>query len=373
MKSGEVLPAELEIAPDEWVPGAARHPIGFAQVREDAALDQWVIEQLGSAEVLMVASGGCTAAALAGGSTNVSRLHLVDPNPAQLALARLKLRLLATHDPVERLSLLGHGPMSPAERGRRLAAVLEALNLPLDVLGPVEMIANAGPDHAGRYEILFSKLRTALGAVSDELTALLQLDDPNEQAKRVHPETQLGRALDAAFDSVMALPNLIGLFGAAATRNRREPFSRHFARRARHVLSTLPAANNPYLWQMLLGRFPAGVAYPWLSAPAPQRMPEIRVSCTTMVDALQEEKDRYEFVHLSNILDWLSPDDAHTTLELAWKALRPGGLTLIRQLNSRLDIRSLGERFEWLAAPAEALHRRDRSFFYRGLFLGRKK
>jgi S-adenosylmethionine-diacylglycerol 3-amino-3-carboxypropyl transferase len=53
--------------------------------------------------------------------------------------------------------------------------------------------------------------------------------------------------------------------------------------------------------------------------------------------------------------------------------LRPGGWTLIRQLNSTLDVPSLGERFDWLAGPAAELLRRDRSFFYRKLHLGRKR
>ena len=49
-----------------WVPEIARRPIAFAQVREDPILDQWVVERLNAkAEILLVASGGCTAAALA--------------------------------------------------------------------------------------------------------------------------------------------------------------------------------------------------------------------------------------------------------------------------------------------------------------------
>ena len=59
-------------------------------------------------------------------------------------------------------------------------------------------------------------------------------------------------------------------------------------------------------------------------------------------------------------------------LDLTWKALRPGGWTLIRQLNSSLDIQALGARLEWQTRAAIALHARDRSFFYRGLHLGRK-
>jgi len=92
-----------------------------------------------------------------------------------------------------------------------------------------------------------------------------------------------------------------------------------------------------------------------------------------MTEALTAAPAAFDFVHLSNILDWLVPEKARTTLELAWQALRPGGWTLIRQLNSTLDIPGLGRRFDWLTPEAKGLHARDRSFFYRALHLGRKR
>jgi S-adenosylmethionine-diacylglycerol 3-amino-3-carboxypropyl transferase len=374
MKSvNELLPADMETAPASWVLETARTPVGFAQVREDATLDQWVVEHLDRrSEILMVASGGCTAAALAT-MENVSRLHLIDPNPAQIALSRLKLRLLATAGASERLAILGHAPMSVAARRLRLTTDLQALNLPSDALAPIDHLSKVGPDHAGRYEVLFSKLREALSDVEEEFIALLQLSDLAEQSRRAEPATHLGRTLDSAFDSVMALPNLVGLFGEGATRNRCESFSRHFARRTRHALATLPAADNPYLWQMLRGRFPKEIVYPWLNAASPARMPEVDWTVMNMADALQRFSEAFDFIHLSNILDWLAPDEARATLDLTWKALRPGGWTLIRQLNSSLDIQTLCGRFEWQREPANALHQRDRSFFYRRLHLGRKK
>ena len=92
-----------------------------------------------------------------------------------------------------------------------------------------------------------------------------------------------------------------------------------------------------------------------------------------MADALQRFSEAFDFIHLSNIMDWLAPDEARATLDLAWKALRPGGWTLIRQLNSSLDIQTLGGRFEWQDRSARALHNHDRSFFYRRLHLARKR
>jgi S-adenosylmethionine-diacylglycerol 3-amino-3-carboxypropyl transferase len=245
--------------------------------------------------------------------------------------------------------------------------------LPGDVLGPQELVAEMGPDYAGRYEFVFAQLRAALQPVAEELAALLALRDPVEQAKRVAPATRLGRAIDQSLNDVMDLSNLIALFGEGATRNRVEPFARHFAGRTRWALVNFPAADNPYLWQMYGGTYPKECRAPWLTAPAPRRLPEISWARLPMAAALKDVPGEFDFCHLSNILDWLSPDEAGTTLELAAAALRPGGWVLIRQLNSTLNIPSLGPGFNWHGAEAQAMHGRDRSFFYRQLHLGRKR
>lgn len=363
----------MEHAPPSWVLEARSLPIAFAQVREDPLIDLWVARQLkDNARVVMIASGGCTAALLAC-SRNIGRLHLVDPNPAQLALSLLKLRLLQAHDRPTRLALLGHAPLDPRIRRARIESELGHLGLDAGSLGPANLVATLGPDHAGRYERVFAALRHALADVADDLAALLQLGDPLEQRRRVAPSTRLGRVVDDALDEVMALSNLVQLFGEDATKNPVEPFARHFARRIRHALTTLPARSNPYLWQMLAGRSPNGIETPWLSAPSPGRLPEITSARMFMKDALDAAPGEFDFVHLSNILDWLSPEEARATLQSSWNALRPGGWVLIRQLNSTLAIPDMGSMFEWLASDADMLHAQDRSFFYRALHLGRRR
>ncbi|MBA4065032.1 MAG: DUF3419 domain-containing protein [Isosphaera sp.] len=327
--------------PPPWVREAAALPVAFAQVREDPRVDRAVAERLGpGVRVCMVASGGCTAAVLVT-LPNVAAVHLVDANPAQLELARLKLSLLGAA-PAERLARLGHADP-----------------------------AGDGPDYAGRYERCFAALSAALP--DPDLDDLLRLTDPAEQARRAAPDTPLGRRLDAALDEVLALPNLVALFGEAATRNPVEPFARHFARRLRVALATLPAADNPFVWQMLRGRYPPGRPADWFSLPQQPPTAAVTVREGFMADALRDAPEAFDLVHLSNILDWLSPAEATATLAAAANALRPGGHVLTRQLNSTLDIPAAGPMFAWDAATAAALHATDRSFFYRALHLGRKR
>ncbi len=88
-----------------WVKDAAQYPLAFAQVREDPLLDEWAIDAINKSDMnlLMIASGGCTAAYLAT-KNNIQTIDLVDINPAQLALTKYKLHLLVNYDTADRLT-----------------------------------------------------------------------------------------------------------------------------------------------------------------------------------------------------------------------------------------------------------------------------
>ncbi|MES2572329.1 MAG: DUF3419 family protein, partial [Verrucomicrobiota bacterium] len=323
--------------------------------------------------VFLIASGGDTAALLAA-SGHIAHLQLVDVNPAQLALSRLKLYLLAHHEPAERLAWLGHTPMPAAERASHLERLFETLGLPANVFGPAAVVAGHGPDHVGRYEVLFAQLRAELSPFAGEIEELLTLEDSFEQVRRAAAHTPLGQGLDAAFETVMRGENLVALFGDGATQAPLFPFNRHFASRTRYALASGAARDNPFLSQMLAGRFLHAPPYPWLSVPVTRALPPISYHCATAIEALEETPEAsFDFVHLSNILDWLNPATAMRTLGLAWKALRPGGLLFVRQLNSSLEIPLLEPRLHWRLEQGALLHRRDRSFFYRACHVGCKK
>lgn len=348
-------------------------PLAFAQVREDPQIDRWVIDQCCDKskriDVIQIASGGCTAAVVAA-VPHVARLHLVDPNPAQLALTRVKLWLSQNGDTNTRMAVLGQATMPAPLRAEFCQKIFKALDLHHDCLGPLPEVAHLGPNHAGRYELVFAALRHHLEPVAPAINELLLLDDIAEQQRRISPESALYRALNEAFAEVMSLANLVKLFGASATGNAIQPFHRHFFARLCHVIQTLPAATNPYLWQLLRGTYPPNSPAEWFVPPAQKRLADISWTTGTMDSALSTMPERFNVVHLSNILDWLSPDEAKKTLELAWRALRPGGWVIIRQLNSSLSIPRLGPAFHWVNSTL--LHQQDRSFFYRSLHLGRK-
>lgn len=357
-----------------WVETAAYLPIAFAQVREDPILDSWAASQVrDDYTAVMIASGGCTAAWLAS-QTRPSRLHLVDANPAQMALTRLKLELLTRAPSSERRRILGHAVMEKAERVSVLAATLLRLGLATEALGVLDVVGTTGPDHAGRYESVFCALRQQLevDGVTPQAVETLLSRSTKERHQLMSPDSALGRTIDAAFDRSMSIDILVRLFGEGATRNPVVPFARHFAHRTRLALIRDDAAQNPYLWQVLRGEFPLRAPNSWLDAAAPTNWPEITWSVEPMLDALRAEPSAFDVVHLSNILDWLNPEEARETLVAAARALRPGGVVILRQLNSTLDIRAVRCPIAWDTDASDELSSRDRSYFYSAIHFGRR-
>lgn len=363
-----------------WPVQARAWPVAFAQVREDPRIDREIADRLpANSSVLMIASGGCTAAFLARHS-RLRDITLVDANPAQLALARLKLKLLEERDTTTRCRVLGHLAMDVAERSDFLREEFSVMSLPADALGPLPRVAAAGPDYAGRYEQLFAALQSEIRAdvfVARGLDELLDMESAGRQQEWLRQNAPWWEKLAAAFERVFALENLVALFGEGATRNPRQAFAAHFLEQLRHVARHQPLRRNTFVWQMLKGAYPRDALAPWLQQPVGPTDKNWRFIARTMTDAMREEEAegrRYDMVHLSNVLDWLDAGEATRTLQDAWNCTAPGGWVVIRQLNSTLDIRALGEAagWAWDSAWSEELLHKDQSFFYRALHVGQK-
>lgn len=356
--------------PDAWAVAAARMPLAFAQVREDPRLDMELASKLPpGATVAMIASGGETAACL---GRLPLRLHLVDMNPAQIALARLKWQLAGEGNASAAAGLLGHAPLPPAERWRLLGERLAGMGLAADIFGPEEVVAAVGPDHAGRYEFTFAALRERLAPWVSLLDESLRSELPMDLEG-----SPLGDAMDAAFADVMKLENLVCFFGEGATRNPRMPFSQHFAERTHGAFRRMPPATNPFLWQILAGAFPGRTPYDWLGNVSKGGLhPDATADwhhgkMDVVLDSLPAGSAN--LVHLSNILDWLSPVDGQAVLVKVARVLKPGGRVIIRQLNSTLDIPSIESGLGWDPETGRGMEERDRSYFYPQLHIGRKR
>lgn len=357
-----------------FIEQALEQPVLFAQVREDSLQDIELIKSRfpeGKIDIAMVASGGCTAAALIS-ETSINSLTLVDANPSQIALTKLKLHLMQF--PIKRrLEILGHESMDPKKRKSIVEGMMLALDLPEEILGDLETISELGLDFIGRYEIVFDAFRQELKPHQSEIETLFVLESIQEQLKIVSKGSSLGDAIDAAFQKVFSQDNLVTIFGLGATANRIQSFADHFAERTRIYLSSHLAKDSPYFAQLLLGRFHGENVYPWLKNECSQLPECLSFYLSPMNQFLKEiGKNRFDLIHLSNILDWLPSEEAEELLDDAIHSLKPGGAIIIRQLNSNLDLRSYKNSFLWDSKSSSEYHRDDRSFFYRDLHIGFK-
>ncbi len=360
--------------PDQYAIDAHKKPIAFAVVREDSSQDLDIIQRFFAGDkisMLMVASGGCTAALLAA-KANLNDLTLVDPNKAQLSLTKLKIHLLNVPT-TKRLEILGYLPMATEIRKKIIQGSMQVLDIDENMFGSIDEVASVGLDFIGRYENVFAAVRNNMSTHEAMIKDVFAFNNVEQQASCLTPKTILGGLLDTTLDNVMSQENLVALFGEKATANRVQDFSRHFAQQIRLYTSQHLASSSPWLAQMLLGNFYNDNRFPWLEAYQTGPLPEITYVHGFMNDALQASKpERYHVIHLSNIIDWLTPKEAQETLSLAYNALKPGGIITIRQLNSTIDITSLNSDLVWDTKTSKEFLDNDRSFFYRNFFIGIK-
>ena len=356
----------------DWLDTAIQLPVRFAQVREDPLLDMEVLRRAGpNCRALIIASGGCTVCAL-NSLDPLAEMVVVDPNPAQVELARLKLLIQRDVTASERASLLGHKPMSSEERWTKLTRLASENDIDVQKLGPYSFVGSHGLDFIGRYEMVFGEVSRRLEMNHDEIVNLLMQDDPEKRTRKLENMVDFVYRLRETLNDVMNLSNLVELFGEEATRNRLQDFSDHFFQRIMWAFRQLPTQSNHFLWQVLLGRSPPHHSIPWLRMPLPHRNVQMEFHECSVEDYLFKSEQTFNYIHLSNVLDWLTDEQARSLLSSTWNHLESGGYTLIRQLNSDLNIRGLNDQFEWLIPDAKEMLARDRSFFYRDLHLARK-
>lgn len=348
-------------------------PVRFAQVREDPLLDIEVVRQArNNCRVLIIASGGCTVCAL-NTLEHIGEMVVVDPNVAQIELVRLKLLVQRRVLDLERSGLLGHRPMSPEDRWTRLTQLASENAIDLQTLGPHSILASRGLDFIGRYEMVFGEISRRLETDHyDVIVNLLQQNDSEKRKSMLEAMDDFVNCLWNTLFDVMDLSNLVELFGEEATRNRQQDFSVHFFERIIWAISRLPTHSNHFLWQVLLNQSPPRYQVPWLTMSLPDRTPKIEFYESSIEDYLAKSDLTFDYIHLSNVLDWLSAEQARCLLASTWNHLASGGYTLIRQLNSNLNILELNDQFEWQTQDANEMLDRDRSFFYRDLHLARR-
>jgi S-adenosylmethionine-diacylglycerol 3-amino-3-carboxypropyl transferase len=306
----------------------------FAVAREDPRIESELVRAAAAREVLVVATGGCTALALLAEFPDVD-VTAFDINPRQLEHVLDK-----------------HGAARRGELGR--------LN--------VDDARKDGLSECGEFERLFRVLRHFLIEFVTPSELLERWFSPDPQLDRealVRSWSQSKywpRAFALAFD-----PELLdAMFGPDATQHAPPgSYAPYFQRVFERAFMARGAPSNPFLQHVLLGRYHRADAPAWMSSP-PQRTP------TLVEGSLLEvpELDRFELISLSNIFDWSADALVERWAQRLIEQTKPGTHVLIRQLNNQRDVRRFFEpEFRFDDALAERLWLGDRSFFYSRLLI----
>ncbi len=306
------------------------------------------------------------------------RVLAIDLNPAQVALAELKLAALRAASP-RLAAFLGGVPAAREPDPGRLAAY--------DLLRPALSPAAArywdahaadiagGAIRSGRFERYLSWFRRGILPVAPgrgTVRAMLAAPDVAEQARlyrerwdsrrwRFLVRAFFGRRLLAAAGRHPAFFDQAGPIDAGA----------HYLERAAAGLTDTPIGANPYLTFMLTGayRIPAAApAYlqPRHAAVLRARSDRLALERCSLLDALRGLPDRsVDAFYLSDIFELADPAEYAAALEEIARTGKAGArLCYWNNLVRRTRPETLADRIAPDDGLAAAHHRSDRAFLY---------
>ena len=313
--------------------------IKFAVVREDPDIEHALCLRAKAARVLVVASGGCTALTLAHREPRLE-VTAFDVAEGQLAHVEAKREAVARGD-------------------------LRSLNVGDD--------SREGLNQCGEFDSLFRILRRFIeemvAPASDLAMYFAGSTTTPERAKAVE-RWVASPYWPAAFSLSFHDALLHAMFGPAATQHA-EPgsYPAYFQRAFERGLRREDGARNPFLSHVLLGAYLPGHAPDYVRA---ARSLDVKLHLGPLPDV--PDLGRFDVVSLSNVFDWSGDALVADWARVLARALRPGALVVLRQLNNRRDVRRFfAEAFDFDDAGSEDRVARDRSLFYERIEVASRK
>ena len=304
-----------------------QNPVQFAVVREDPWLDRQVVAQFGAKRLLLIASGGCTALSLAAYDPSLE-MTLLDPNPAQLGLVQQKVAALS---------------LTQEERNTRFN---------------IENVRPNGLSECGNFESLFRSLRHFL----------YDLVMPYEEMKRVCRAERAVKDLitspywSVAFEMFFCDELLRTMFGGDALQYAKKgTYPQYFQSVFERGLQRADLPENPFMHHLLLGHYLSDYTPDFLRSPAPKRpFKQIEGFIDEQVNLAE-----YDFIGLSNIMDWMKPEDRDALRRKIQDETTIGTVIMWRQLNNEQPLMDdLLSTFVCDPSLNDRLLLQDRSLFY---------
>jgi S-adenosylmethionine-diacylglycerol 3-amino-3-carboxypropyl transferase len=326
----------------------------------------------------------CVSIASAGDNTlalltrDPDRVVAVDRSAAQLACLGLRIAAYRCLDHAELLELLG---ARPSERRWALYERCRSEGQLHDVHARFwderRHAIEAGIGSAGRFEAYFGRFRRRVLPLIHRRAVVMELlrDRSPQEREAFYRDVWDGwrwRLLFRVFFSRASM----GRLGRdpAFFRYAEGPLAPRVLARARHAMTTLNPAANPYMQWILLGRY--GEALPVALLPEHfesirARLDRITLHHGTLESALAAQPPRsvHRF-NLSDVFEYLSLADTARLLACCVDAgVRGGRLVYWNMIVPRSRPDELAARLIPLEKLACSLHARDRAFFYQRLVI----
>lgn len=364
--------APSEAARSEAAARADWTAIRYAQVWEDADVLLEALDVGPGDACVSIASAGDNALALL--TRRPARVVALDLSPAQLACLALRVAAYRVLSHAELLELVGSRPS--ARRGAlyaRCRPLLDRAARELWDRRPADVERGIGG--AGRFERYFELFRARVLPLVHRRRTVHDLLQPRDRdARRAFYaerwDTWRWRLLFRLFFS----RTVMGRLGRdpAFFRYVQEDVAASILGRTKHALTELDPADNPYVHWILTGTH--GGALP--CALRPEHFDTIRDGLDRLewhcqsVEEFLERADGHTFdrYNLSDLFEYVSVDHYHRMLESILRRSRPGArLAYWNMLARRRRPEQMAGRLRPLDDLADALHRRDKAFFYMAL------
>jgi S-adenosylmethionine:diacylglycerol 3-amino-3-carboxypropyl transferase len=346
----------------------------FAQIREDPEVESAVVARRAPRRIVCVGSGGCVALSLL--ADGVEAVHAVDLNPAQCAVIELKRAAIVELDRDAYLAFIGEAPSDDrAATYERLAPRLPAYARERFAARP-EWVSG-GINHAGVTERFYRYLGGSIRAsvVPDEVWQALFACATVEEQRALHARHFTGEAWRAAIRLLLSKRTHLLFFPAFMFANATEhDFGTFFAHQFDHEIGTKRVADNYFLWQLLYGRYLDDAMPRYLEA---ARWEETRRNAHKLtvapqpIGAFLDGARGIDAFFLSNVFDWMKPEERAELCARMLEAAAPGAAVLFRNMLSTPALPpSFVERLRVDAEESAALHRRERSMSYQRVTSG---
>jgi S-adenosylmethionine-diacylglycerol 3-amino-3-carboxypropyl transferase len=302
----------------------------------------------------------------------------IDLNPCQTAVLTLKLAAIRSLDYERFIGLIGVRPH--ADRWGLYQACRDHLQPADRAFWDEERPAiEAGIDGAGRLDRYLAAWHDAVlhkYMSPDRVAAAFELDDLDEQ-QRLYRDHFENEAFERGFTWYFG-EEMMGRSGRdpAQFAHVEEDAGAHFLRRFRYAFTQLPLRGNFYLERFMTGTTASlERAHPYLQPANFDRLRHLTDRVRPVTDELEAFAGRCEpgalsKANLSDIFEYASPGHTARLFEALHRVFRPGGrIAYWSLLVDRSRPADLDPLFVSDAAEADALWRRDRSWFYRSFHL----